>query len=197
MPFYFSLQRTNWLNDSHGEAPESSLCLSLNNLLCAKCCTSVSTQIYFWQKKGCKYIIILKSNLNTVRIYKSDKFTTPISFGSVQFSSVAQSCPTLCNPMNRSTPGLPVHHQLPEFTQTRVHRVGDAIQPSHPLSSPASSCPQTLAASGSFPMSQLFTWGGQSIEVSASPSVLPMNTQDWSPLGWTGGNNTNPNFLFQ
>ena len=55
---------------------------------------------------------------------------------SVQFSSVAQSCPTLCDPMNRSTPGLPVHHWLPEFTQTHVHRVGDAIQPSHPLSSP-------------------------------------------------------------
>ena len=50
-----------------------------------------------------------------------------------QFSSVAQSCPTLCDPMNRNTPGLPVHHQLPEFTQTHVHRVGDAIQPSHPL----------------------------------------------------------------
>ena len=54
---------------------------------------------------------------------------------SVQFSSVAQSCPTLCDPMNCSIPGLPVHHQLPEFTQTQVHRVGDAIQPSHPLSS--------------------------------------------------------------
>ena len=52
----------------------------------------------------------------------------------IQFSSVAQLCPTLCNPMNHSTPGLPVHHQLPEFTQTRVHRVSDAIQPSHPLS---------------------------------------------------------------
>ena len=55
---------------------------------------------------------------------------------SVQFSSVAQSCLTLCDPMNCSTPGLPVHHHLPEFTQTYVHRVGDAIQPSHPLSSP-------------------------------------------------------------
>ena len=51
----------------------------------------------------------------------------------LQFSSVAQSCPTLCNPMNRSTPGLPVHHHLPEFTQTHFHRVCDAIQPSHPL----------------------------------------------------------------
>ena len=56
---------------------------------------------------------------------------------SVQFSSVAQSCPTLCDPMNRSTPGLPVHHQLTEFTQTHVHRVSDAIQPSHPRSSDA------------------------------------------------------------
>ena len=56
---------------------------------------------------------------------------------SVQFGSVAQSCPTLCDPMNGSTPGLPVHHQLPEFTQTHVHRVSDAIQPSHPLSSPS------------------------------------------------------------
>jgi len=55
----------------------------------------------------------------------------------VQFSSVAQPCPTLCDPMNRSTPGLPVYHQLPEFTETHVHRVSDAIQPSHPLSSPS------------------------------------------------------------
>ena len=59
----------------------------------------------------------------------------------VQFSSVAQSCPTLCDPMNRSTPGLPVHHQLPEFTQTHVHWVSDAIQPSHPLSSPSPPVP--------------------------------------------------------
>ena len=58
-------------------------------------------------------------------------------FISVQFSSVAQSCPTLCDPMNRSMPGLPVYHQLPEFTQTHAHQVGDAIQPSHPLSSPS------------------------------------------------------------
>ena len=54
-----------------------------------------------------------------------------------QFSSVAQSCPTLCNPMDCSMPGLPVHHQLPELAQTHVHRVGDAIQPSYPLSSPS------------------------------------------------------------
>ena len=58
-----------------------------------------------------------------------------------KFSSVAQSFPTLCDPMNRSTPGLPVHHQLPEFTQTHLHRVSDAIQPSHPLSSPSPPAP--------------------------------------------------------
>ena len=62
-------------------------------------------------------------------------------FCSVQFSSVTQLCPTLCNPMNRSTPGLPIHHQLPKFTQTHVHQVSDVIQPSHPLSSPSPPAP--------------------------------------------------------
>ena len=60
---------------------------------------------------------------------------------SIQFSSVAQSCSTLCDPMNRSTPGLPVHHQLPEFTQTHVHQVHDAIQLSHPRSAPSPPAP--------------------------------------------------------
>ena len=104
----------------------------------------------------------------------------------VQFSSVTQLCLTLCDPMNCSTSGLPVHHQLPESTQTYVHWVGDAIQPSHPFVVPFSSCPQSFPASGSFQMSQLSASGGQSIGVSASTSVFPMNTQDWSPLGWTG-----------
>ena len=169
--------------------------------------------------------------------------------------SVTKSHPTLYNPMDCSMPGLPVHHQLPEFTKTHVHWVGDAIQPSHSLLHPSPSafnlfqhqglfstytqfsrsvmsnslrphesqharppypsptpgiypnpcplsrgyhptisssvipffsCPQSLPASGSFPMSQFFTWGGQSIGVSASASVLPMNTEDWSPSGRTG-----------
>ena len=103
----------------------------------------------------------------------------------IQFSSVAQSCPALCDPMNHSTPGLPVHHHLPEFTQTHVHRVGDAIQPSLPVV-PFSSCSQSLPASESFPVSQLFTWGGQSTGVSALASFLSKNTQGWSPSGWTG-----------
>ena len=69
---------------------------------------------------------------------------------SVQFSSVAQSCQTLCNPMNRSALGLPVHHQLPEFTQTHVHQVGDAIQPSHPLLSPSPPAPNPSQPQGLF-----------------------------------------------
>ena len=75
------------------------------------------------------------------------------------FSSVAQSCPTLCDPMNRSTPGLPVHHQLLESTQTHVHWVGDAIQPSHPLSSPSPSAPNLSQHQG------LFKWVSSSHEV--------------------------------
>ena len=78
---------------------------------------------------------------------------------SVQFSSVAKSCPTLCNPMNHSTPGLPVHHQLPEFTQTHVHRVSDAIQPSHPLSSPSPPAPNPSQNQ------DLFQWVNSSHEV--------------------------------
>ena len=88
--------------------------------------------------------------------------------------------------MDCSTPGFPVHHWLPEFTQTHVHWVGDAIQPSHPLSHLISSRLQSFPASGSFTMSQFFTSYGRSIGASASASVLPMNIQDWFPLGWTG-----------
>ena len=77
----------------------------------------------------------LKLNIQKTKIMAS----SPIS--SVQFSSAAQSCPTFCGPMNRSTPCLPVHHQLLEFTQTHVHQVGDAIQTSHPLSSPSPPAP--------------------------------------------------------
>ena len=73
-----------------------------------------------------------------------------ITLSSFQFSSVTQSCPTLCDPMNCSTPGLPVHHQLPEFTQTHAHRVGDAIQPSHPLSSPPPPAPSPSQHHGLF-----------------------------------------------
>ena len=82
---------------------------------------------------------------------------------SVQFSSVAQSCLTLCNPMDCSTPGLPVHHEFLELAQIHIHPVSDAIQASHPLSSPFPSCLHSFPASGSFPMSQFFASGGQTI----------------------------------
>ena len=94
---------------------------------------------------------------------------------SVQFSCSAVS--TLCDPMDCSMPGLPIHHQLLEFTQAHAHQVHDAIQPSHPLSSPSPPAPNP-SQHQSFPVSQFFTSGGQRIEVSASASVLPMTTQD-------------------
>ena len=105
------------------------------------------------------------------------------SLFSQSVSSVTQLGPTLCDRMDCSMPGLPVHHQLPEFTQTHV-RVSDAIQPSHSLSSPSPPA---------FNLSQhqgLFKWVSSShqvsIGVSASASVFPINSQDWFPLGWTG-----------
>ena len=91
--------------------------------------------------------------------HNSNRLKNYILMNTVQFSSVAQSCPTLCNPMNCSTPGLPVHHHLPEFTQTHVHRVSDAIQPSHPRSSPSPPVPNP-----SQPQS-LFQWVNSSHEV--------------------------------
>ena len=91
-------------------------------------------------------IKIARRNINNLRFVTflllwSSVFLPSNGEASVQFSSVAQQCPTLCDPMNCSMPGLPVHHQLLEFTQTHVHRVGDAIQPSHPLSSPSPPAP--------------------------------------------------------
>ena len=92
---------------------------------------------------------------------------------------------TLCDPMDCSTPGSAVRHQLLELTQTHVHWVSDAIQPSHPLSSPFL-LPSIFPSIRDFPVRQFFTSGGQSIGASASASVLPKNIQDWFPLGWTG-----------
>ena len=98
--------------------------------------------------------------------------------------SFAKSCPTLCEPMNCSTPGFSVLYYLLEFVQTHVYWVSDAIQPSHPLSPPSLLSLNLSQHQGLF-QSWLFTSGGQSIEASASASVLPMNIQDWFPLGFT------------
>ena len=94
-----------------------------------------------------------------------------------QFSSVAQSCLILCDPMNHSTPGLPFHHQLPEFTQTHVHRVGDAIQPSHPLSSPSPPAPNPSQHQS------LFQWVNSSCEVA---KVLKFQLQHQSSNEYSG-----------
>ena len=113
-----------------------------------------------------------------------EEMKSPIVY-SIQFSSVAQSCPAFCNPMVCSTPGLPVNCQLLEFTQNLVHWISDAIQPSHPLSSPSSPAFNLSQHQGFFKwvssLHQLASFG-----VLASASVLPMNIQDWFPLGWTG-----------
>ena len=103
---------------------------------------------------------------------------------SVQFSSAAQSCPTLCNPMNRST-RPPCLSPTPGVYPNSCP-LSRWCHPTISYSVVSFSCPQSFPASGSFQMSQIFTSGGQIIGVSASASVLPMNTQDWFPLGWTG-----------
>ena len=107
-------------------------------------------------------------------------------------SSVAQSCPTLCDPMNRSTPGLPVHHKLPEFTQTHAHRVGDALQPSHSLSSPSPPAPNPSQHQGLSNESALgIRWPKYwSFSVSTSPYelfimyIVVCTCQSRSPRAW-------------
>ena len=108
------------------------------------------------------------------------------ALASVQFSSVAQLCPALWDPMNCSMPGFPVHLQLLELSQTHFHQISDAIQPISSSVIPFSSCLQSFPASGSFLMSLFFASGGQNIGASASTSVLPVNVQCWFSLGFIG-----------
>ena len=136
------------------------------------CICSLISNLYPTSSWECIFGETEESNRNSWRL-----------FSSVQLLSRVQ---LFCDPMDCSTPGLPVHHQLLEFTQTHVWWVGDAIQPSHPLSSPSPPALNLSQHQG------LFQWGSSLHQVanvlafSASTSVLPMNTQDWSPLGWTG-----------
>ena len=117
---------------------------------------------------------LLKKIQNTKEIFHASLF---------QFRRSA--CPTLCDPMNRSTPGLPVHHL--ETTQTHVHWVGDAIQPCYPLLSPSPPALSLFQHQGLFKwVSSLHRMAKVINGLSTSTSVLPMNTQDWFPLGWTG-----------
>ena len=113
--------------------------------------TIIISELSQIEKGDITYMWTLK-NYTTELIYKTETYSD-------QIRSVAQSCLTLCDPMNHSTPGLPVHHQLPEFTQTHVHWVSDAIQPSHPLSSPSPPAPSPSQHQS------LFQWVNSSHEV--------------------------------
>ena len=120
--------------------------------------------VYMYVTKSPCYTAVIRQNI--------------VSQLSVQFSSVTQLCPTFCNPMNCRTPGFSVHHQLPELTQTHVHRVGDAIQPFHPLSSPSRPTFNFSQHQGLFQYVISSHQVAKVLEVSASPSVLPVNLLD-------------------
>ena len=165
----------------------------------------ISLVVYKWSKKhpitlwqsdedSTVFSILFWFQMNLLNIFIHLTFTEYLlcalyssrylEYSSVQFSSVAQLCLSLCDPMNRSTSQS---QPCPSPTPGVHPNSCPSSRWCHPAISssvvPFSSCPQSLPASRSFPMSQLFAWGGQSIGVSASASVLPMNTQDWSPLG--------------
>ena len=130
--------------------------------------------ISYW--RWLKFVALINVHMSRVI---SVKYNIPVvpRFQLVPFSSIAQSCPTLCDPMNRSTPGLPVHHQHSEFTQTHIHQVGDAIQPSHPGSSPSPPAPNPSQ------QQSLFQWVNSSHEVA---KVLEFQLQHHS-FQWTPG----------
>ena len=160
------------------------------------CCCSVTSHVWFF---ATQWTAAHQASLSHTISWNLPKFMSIASampsshlilwhslLLSFSLNSVAQLCLAICDTQDFSTPGFPVHHQLPDLAQTHAYQVGDTTQPSYLLTIPFSSWPQFLLASGSFPMSQLFAWGGQSTGVSALASFLPMNTQDWSPSEWTG-----------
>ena len=127
--YYSAIKRNEVLNNA-------ATWLTLEKIILSEICQ-------IWKEKHCMIPPIW--NTQNRQIHRDRKYVVHQGF-----SSVAQSCPTLCNPMNRSTQCLPAHHQLPEFTQTHVHRAGDAIQPSHPLSSPSPPAPNPSQHQGLF-----------------------------------------------
>ena len=135
------------------------------------------------QRKAAEIKVVpLKGKGHTIRLRRKQRLKKE----PVQFSSVAQSCPTLCDPMNRSTPGLPVHHQLPEFTHTHVHRVSDAIQPSHPLSSPSPPAPNPSQHQALFHYLQFSSVQFSRSVVSDSLRAFLKNTPTYSNWNYKG-----------
>ena len=138
---------------------------------------SMTTFIHLFSRGQAYLFKVQTHTLFSKRIkLKVLKYKNCLTAFSQSVSSVAQSCPTLCDPMNRSTPGLPVHHQHPEFTQTHAHQVGDAIQPSHPLSSPSPPAPNPSQHQG------LFQWVTSSHEVAKVLEFqLQHQSSQWTP----------------
>ena len=161
------MDREAWCSAIHGVAKSRTWLSDWTELKEFKRLFHFKTKLgHFWRETVTNFVILKYDNQIKVSInvlyrrkgqlnykipLKSLPYTTSIdTFSSVQFNSVAQSCLTLCDPMNRRTPGLPVHHKLPEFIQSHVHRVSDAIQPSDPLSSPSPPAPSPCQHQGLF-----------------------------------------------
>ena len=157
-------------------------CLPFSWKVSSQCCCAIKSHTFFplraWTFSSCLRHLQSCWNQCVVFIFESMVwFLNQLLPLSLSVSSVAQ-CLTPCDPMDCSMPGFPVHHQLPELPQAHVHRVGDAIQPAHPLSSPS---PPAFNLSQSW----LFTSGSQSTDISVTAWVLPINIQDGFPLGLT------------
>ena len=145
-----------------------------------KLCFKTASRIISWQ--SCR---IYWNKKRWAGNWSIGKFYNSPQIDSVQFNSVAQSCPTIFDPMDCSMPGFPVHHQLPACSNSYLSSQWCHLTISSSVV-PFFSCFQSFPASGSFPRSPLFTSGGQNIGVSASASVFPMSIQDWFPLELTG-----------
>ena len=133
-----------WITTRGATAYQDLACQSQNEVCSHILASIIKRQIRLWLAANCSRTMLYKLRVNREKLLRekakqqcSQKWFLKMHIRSDQIRSVSQSCPTLCDPMNRSTPGLPVPHQLPEFTETHVHRVSDAIQPSCPLSSPS------------------------------------------------------------
>ena len=131
-------------------------------------------------------VLEIEEKVGEEALFKLKQKDCEISGSVFQFSSLPQSLPTLCDPMDCSTPGFAVHHQLLELAQTHVHWVSEAIQPPHPLSCPSPPVFNLSIFSNESALPTRWPKFHLKIGVSASASVLPMNIQDWLPLGWTG-----------